>query len=90
MHLNQVIRVLNTFSEDDLIALNKAVVSQIKAQRNVTAAMKRHLFSTGDSVKWSGRQGMAQGRIVKINRKKAIIEVGHERWNVPLNMLEAV
>ena len=90
MNLNQVIRILNTFNEDELVSLNRAVVDQIKSQRSAQAAINRHLFKAGDTVRWEGRHGPSEGKITKVNRKKAIITVGIERWNVPLNMLTAV
>ena len=88
MKLNEIITALTKLEENELVELNRAVVSQIKAQRNIESAMKRHLFSVGDRVKWSGRRGPSQGKIVKVNRKKAIVEVNFQNWNVPLNMLE--
>ena len=88
MKLNQIIEGLTNLNEDDLVALNRAVCDQIKAQRNIEAAMKRHLFAIGDKVKWDGRRGPAEGKILKVNRKKAIVEVNFQRWNIPLSMLE--
>ncbi len=91
MILNQMIKNLATLDENELIELNREVVRQIKSQRNIEARMKRSLFSAGDKVKWNGRRGPGEGKIIKVNRKKAIVEVnGFERWNIPLNMLEAV
>ena len=91
MILKQMIKNLSTLDENELVELNREVVRQIKSQRNIEARMKRALFSAGDEVRWNGRRGPGEGKIVKVNRKKAIVEVnGFERWNIPLNMLEAV
>ena len=89
MNLNQILSGLRSLTEDDLVSLNRAVCDQIKASRNADAALKRHLFAAGDSVKWIGRKGPQAGEIVKVNRKKAVVKVGFVNWNVPLNMLEA-
>lgn len=89
MDIKQIIRTLNTFDTAQLLELNSAVVEQIKAQRNAEAAMKRYVFKNGDQVKFTGRRGTRYGEIVKVNRKKAIVSVSGERWNVPLNMIEA-
>ena len=89
MNVDQIIRTLATFDEADLIKLNSAVVAQIKSQRNAVAAMKRYVFKQGDKIKFTGRRGTQHGEIVKVNRKKAIIDVAGERWNVPLSMIEA-
>ncbi len=89
MNVDQIIRTLATLEEADLIKLNSAVVAQIKAQRNAVAAMKRYVFKRGDKVKFTGRHGTQHGEVVKVNRKKAIIDIAGERWNVPLSMIEA-
>ena len=89
MNVDQIIRTLATLEEADLIKLNSAVVAQIKAQRNAVAAMKRYVFKRGDRIKFTGRRGTQYGEVVKVNRKKAIIDVAGEQWNVPLSIIEA-
>ena len=65
MSLNQIIKNISTLNEEELVQLNREVVRQIKSQRNIEARMKRHLFSAGDKVKWNGRNGPGEGKIVK-------------------------
>ena len=90
MSLKNIISNLAALSEEELVELNREVVRQIKSQRNIEARMKRSLFSAGDKVKWNGRRGPAEGKIIKVNRKKAIVMCnGFQRWNIPLNMLSA-
>jgi hypothetical protein len=90
MDLNQVIRILNTFTDDDLTALNRAVVTQIKTRRSAVSAINRHLFKAGDVVKWSGRNGPSKGTIIRVKQKKAIVDAGPGRnWDIPLAMLSA-
>ena len=91
MNLKQIVNSVFDLSEKELVELNREVVRQIKSRRNIDARLKRTLFSAGDKVKWDGRQGPGEGKIIKVNRKKAIVEVdGFQRWNIPLNMLSNV
>jgi len=77
-------------SEAELIILNKAVITELKAQRSRAATLKRFELNAGDKVSFNGRRGYTEGTIVRIKRKKAIVAVdGSGRWDVPLNMLTA-
>ena len=88
MNLKQIVNSVFDLSEKELVELNREVVRQIKSRRNIDARLKRTLFSAGDKVKWDGRRGPGEGKIIKVNRKKAIVEVdGFQRCNIPLNML---
>jgi len=51
-----------------------------------------HRLSVGDTVTFEGRKmGKASGKIIKIKRKKAIIDVpSRGKWDVPLSMLSLV
>jgi hypothetical protein len=44
----------------------------------------------GDQVYFDGRSGRCNGKVVKIKRKKALVEVSGRNWNVPLSMLKKV
>jgi len=82
---------IQALSESELRAVNRAIVEQLKSVRDRESARKRYLFSAGDRVSWSGRYGYQEGTIVRVKRKKAIVDVGsHRNWDVPLSMLEGV
>ena len=88
--LRGILNDLRDMNEADLRTLNSAVVDQIKLLRNRDAALNRRIFSAGDRVKWNGRRGLTEGTIVRVKRKKAIVDVGVGRnWDVPLGMLSA-
>ena len=90
MTYTQILTNLSTLSESELRSLNHAVCDQLKAIRNQEAALARHLFKAGDKVSWDGRRGYTEGTIVRVKRKKAIVNTGEFRnWDVPLNMLRA-
>ena len=90
--LKNIISDLRGLNEADLRTLNSAVVDQLKLLRNRDAAVNRRLFVAGDRVSWSGRRGYAEGTIVRVKRKKAIVDVSDSGkagllWDVPLGML---
>ena len=89
--LNKILNSLDNFTEAELRAINSAVIGQLKSNRNKEASLKRRTLQIGDKVSWSGRNGLTEGTIVRIKRKKAICSVGFgPNWDVPLAMLTAV
>jgi len=89
--LREILNNLRDLNEDDLHTLNASVVDQIKLLRNRDAAIRRRLFGVGDRVSWTGRGGYTEGTIVRVKRKKAIVDIGAGRnWDVPLGMLSSI
>jgi hypothetical protein len=67
-----------------------SIISAIKYARGELAKQARYAYNVGDSVKFVGKSGGYEvGRIVKMNRKRFVIEVGYTRWNVPMNLVSA-
>ena len=91
MTLSEALNGMSTMTELELSELNRAVCSELRQRRSAESARKRFLFKTGDKVTWSGRRGYTEGTIVRVKRKKAIVDVDGEfrNWDVPLNMLTA-
>ena len=92
MTLPEMLRHLNTanLTEAELLILNKAVCTEIKSQRSRASTLKRFTFKPGDAVEWHGRRGPMTGTIVRVKRKKAIVDAGPGlNWDIPLNMLNA-
>ena len=90
MTLNKAITGLADLTSDELSTLNHALITELKARRSVESSRKRFLFTTGDKVFFDGRRGRTEGTIVRVKRKKAIVNVaGSGNWDVPLNMLSA-
>ena len=91
MTLNEALNMISGMNAAELSTLNEAVCLEIRSKRNQDARNKRFLLSTGDKVSWTGRRGFTQGNIVRIKRKKAIVNViDSGNWDVPLSMLSAV
>lgn len=88
--MENILSELKNLSEKDLIALNRAVLAQLKRERSAkTKAMKMSL-NEGDTVRWTGRKGSQHGTVVSIKRKYAHVDVGSGTWRVPMNMLVKV
>ena len=91
MQLHEALQMISGMNESELMDLNRAVVLQINDRRNRAAREKRCMFQAGDKVSWNGRRGFQEGTIVRVKRKKAIVNTGDfSNWDVPLSMLEAV
>ena len=89
MTLEDIIGTLSTFREAQLLRINSAVISELKAQRRRESQRKRFMFQSGDRVTWSGRKGTFTGIVERVKQKKALVKVGVITWDVPLNMLNA-
>lgn len=88
--LHDIITQLSTLTEDELCMLNSAVVAEVKSKRAMQAQWVKASLTVGDTVEWSGRAGFQRGKLIKINRKNAKVEVGNTTWTVPLTMLKRV
>ncbi len=89
--LGRISTELPTLTETQLRTLNRLVIDQLKSIRDIEAAEKRRVLRAGDKVSWNGRRGYTEGTIVRVKRKKAIVDVGYGRnWDVPLSMLTSV
>lgn len=92
--LNTIISSLSNLTESELLSLNTELVVQLKLIRSADIRRKRSLFKAGDKVSFMGRNGYTEGTIVRVKRKKAIVDVMGRgpvpaSWDVPLNMLSA-
>ncbi|HIE84371.1 MAG TPA: hypothetical protein EYQ00_11250 [Dehalococcoidia bacterium] len=81
--------IANSNSEDELLAINAALIGRIKRLRSIKAHNVASTLTVGDTVEWSGRRGHMTGELIKINRKNAKVKVGMATWTVPMNMLSA-
>ena len=93
--MNTIVEILrvNEFTAEELLILNKVIVSKLKAERTVGAAIVKAQLEVGMTVEWSGKKGFQRGTIVKINRTKAVIDTNTGmmgNWIVPMTMLKIV
>ena len=91
--VKNVLEDIGQFTDEELRAINDAVIRQLKFNRSSRADAARRTFKAGDRVKFNGRAGATEGTIVRVKRKKAIVSVDEGRlpgnWDVPLGMLSA-
>ena len=77
---------------DNVQDLNK-VIAVIKNQQKVlkarAIAKAKNQFSVGDTVNINGRGKTLVGKILKINRTKAICLINGDKYDVPLSIMEA-
>tara|TARA_B100000131_G_scaffold291934_1_gene305929 strand:+ start:256 stop:534 length:279 start_codon:yes stop_codon:yes gene_type:complete len=79
----------SNLSQQDLIAINRAVNETYKSQQALACVAAGANFSVGDTVTWSSRRGTFKGELIKINRKNGKVRVGMTTWTVPMTMLQA-
>jgi ABC-type Mn2+/Zn2+ transport system ATPase subunit len=78
--------VSSDLTNDDL---NELVMAIRFARSQLVKEVKRSL-RVGDTVTFTGRNGVTQGTLEKVAIKFATVKVGFTNWRVPMNMLEAV
>ena len=89
--MENILNELKNLDEKDLVALNRAVVAQLKLERAAKAKAMKMSLNEGDTVSWtSPARGPRQGTVVSIKRKFAHVDVGNGTWRVPMNMLKKV
>ena len=73
---------------EEMLVLNKFLVGRIKQERAMVGQkMKRQLF-VGSRVSFVDNDNCrVEGRVIKIMRKFAQVDVGPVVWRVPLNAL---
>lgn len=77
--------ISSDLTNDDL---NELVMAIRFARSQLVKEVKRSL-RVGDTVKFTGRNGVTQGTLEKVAIKFATVKVGFTNWRVPVNMLEA-
>ncbi len=75
------------YTNDDL----NSIVNAIKFARAQLTKQQARALRVGDQVRFSTRGNIFFGTIERVKLKNAFVKVGmSSRFNVPLNMLEAV
>jgi hypothetical protein len=83
---------------EEMLQLNKFLVSQIKHARNEEGRRMKRQLVVGSLVSFEDNGGQTvQGKVVKVMRKYARVELAHTRgqfgqaiWRVPLSYLTKV
>ena len=85
-NFNTALTAVHSMSSSELNLL----VEAIKLRRTSLARGVVRTLSVGDLVKFTGRGGASvRGRVVKLNRKTAVVDAGDTQWRVTASLLTA-
>ena len=84
--------MLLTWTDDEISEAWRLIAAEGKMRRERATSNARSSLRAGDKVYFEGnRSGKCYGTIVRVKRKKAIVQVpGSRNWDVPLSMLKKV
>jgi hypothetical protein len=91
LSVNELMLDAKLLTYEELRELNKFVVDRIKYERaNKARSMKRTLF-VGSTVSFEDNDGKrVQGKVLKVMRKYAKVDIGQAIWRVPIVVLKKV
>lgn len=78
---------LNAMSVQDLIALNRMVVTVVKAKQKAENTVATFSFRVGDKVNYNGKFGPTTGTISEVKRTKVVVKTAMGNYLVPASML---
>ena len=88
MTYSQILNLTSTMSIEEMCSLNRELVGLIKHRQKMEAKDMRQALSVGDTVKFTERNGMiTKGRVTKIMRTRALVDIGVATYKVPMSML---
>jgi len=80
-----------TWSDGEVYEAWNIIASEGKRRKNKTTAKLKDELREGDTVSFEGRKsGKCTGNIVRIKRKKAIVNVSGKNWDVPIGRLSKI
>ena len=84
--------MLLTWTDDEVTEAWSLVAAEGDRRRNLRTSTNKNVLRAGDKVTWTGRAGKMSGTIVRVKRKKAIVDAVStcQRWDIPLSMLTKV
>ena len=84
--------MLHTWTDEEVSEAWRLIAAEGKLRTDRATSNARSSLRAGDKVYFEGnRSGKCYGTIVRVKRKKAIVQVaGSRNWDVPLNMLKKV
>ena len=87
MTYSQILNLTSTLSMEELSNLNRDLVSIIKHRRKMLAKDTKSILSVGDDVLVTDRTGTSRGKVEKIMRTRAIVNIQGMRYKVPMSMI---
>jgi hypothetical protein len=83
-------------SDNDLLAVNDAVISYINERRRIAAVKESLKYKKGDRVTWNTRRRgygnpVVEGTVMRVNQKTLSIDTDEgKKWRVPYTMVKKV
>ena len=83
-------------TDDDLLAVNDAVISYIRENRRIAAVKESLKYKKGDRVTWNTRKRgygnpVIEGTVMRVNQKTLSVDSdGGKKWRVPYTMVKKV
>ena len=87
MTYSQILNLTSNMTVEELSSLNHDIVGIIKHRRKMAAKDMGSILSVGDDVKVTDRNGTSRGKIEKIMRTRAIVNIHGMRYKVPMSMI---
>ena len=86
----QILNHTSNLTIEELGQLNRDLVALLKHRRTMAARDMGSILSVGDDVIITERDGTSRGKIEKIMRTRAIVNIHGMRYKVPMSMLSFV
>ena len=83
----QILNHTSNLTDEQLAQLNRDLVALIKHRRKMAARDMGSILSVGDDVIITERNGTSRGKIEKVMRTRAIVNIHGMRYKVPMSML---
>jgi hypothetical protein len=94
MKKSEIVKLATLIAKIDNNETLGTVINLVKdQQKNIRATanmLVKASLSVGDIVKINSRKITENGKVIKINRTKAEVEIDGKIWNCPLSMLEVI
>ena len=86
----QILNHASNLTDEQLAQLNRDLVALLKHRRKMAARDMGSILSVGDDVIITERDGTSRGKIEKIMRTRAVVNIHGMRYKVPMSMLSFV
>lgn len=83
----QILNHTSNLTDEQLAQLNRDLVALLKHRRKMAARDMGSILSVGDDVIITERNGTSRGKIEKVMRTRAIVNIHGMRYKVPMSML---
>ena len=91
LSVNELMQDSKMLNLEEMLELNSFLVSQIKKEQKRQSRQNKASLSVGDAVRFSDNDCLVtHGKVTKIMRTKALVDIGPCVWRVPMHHLTKV